>query len=134
MTNSFLSYKIFKIFICIYREEEPLFSFPSGLTIFFIILYVVTSVVAVLGNILVIYVVIFKRLRTVTNMYLANLALADITIGMFAIPFQFQAIILQKWTLPQFLCKESIVEQIKKLEIRNRDAVFPSPRMLFELK
>ena len=73
---------------------------------FFIALYVGTSFVAVTGNILVIYVIIFKRVRTVTNMYIANLALADVIIGLFAIPFQFQAILLQRWTLPAFLCKE----------------------------
>ena len=38
-------------------------------------------------------------------MYIANLALADVTIGMFAIPFQFQAILLQRWALPPFMCK-----------------------------
>ena len=38
-------------------------------------------------------------------MYIANLALADIIIGMFAIPFQFQAILLQRWALPPFMCK-----------------------------
>ena len=80
--------------------------FPSILNTFFIALYVGTSFVAVTGNILVIYVIIFKRVRTVTNMYIANLALADVIIGLFAIPFQFQAILLQRWTLPAFLCKE----------------------------
>ncbi|ODM90740.1 Neuropeptide Y receptor [Orchesella cincta] len=44
------------------------------------------------------------RMRTVTNMFIANLALADIIIGLFAIPFQFQAAILQRWNLPNFMC------------------------------
>lgn len=34
-------------------------------------------------------------MRTVTNFLLANLSLADIIIGLFAIPFQFQAALLQ---------------------------------------
>ena len=72
---------------------------------FFIVLYVSTSIIAVTGNCLVMYVILFRRLKTVTNMYIANLALADIIIGMFAIPFQFQAILLQRWTLPPFMCK-----------------------------
>jgi len=66
---------------------------------------VTTSFVAVTGNSLVIYIIIFKRMRTVTNMYIANLAMADVIIGLLAIPFQFQAILLQRWTLPAFLCK-----------------------------
>ena len=34
-------------------------------------------------------------MRTVTNMYIANLAFADVTIALFAIPFQFHAALLQ---------------------------------------
>ena len=82
-----------------------------SLTVFFIVLYVTTSVIAVTGNCLVMYVIIFRRLKTVTNMYIANLALADIIIGMFAIPFQFQAILLQRWTLPPFMCKVLVTFQ-----------------------
>ncbi|ODM95717.1 Neuropeptide FF receptor 1 [Orchesella cincta] len=43
-------------------------------------------------------------MRTVTNMFIANLALADIIIGLFTIPFQFQAALLQRWNLPDFMC------------------------------
>ena len=95
----------------LFSDGDPLFEFPLSLTIFFISLYVLTSFVAVLGNSLVIYVVIFRRPRTVTNMYIANLALADIIIGMFAIPFQFQAILLQRWALPPFMCKVRLISQ-----------------------
>ena len=70
--------------------SEDLFHFPPSLRTFFIILYLLTSLVAVSGNFLVIYLVIFRRMKTVTNMFIANLALADVIIGMFAIPFQFQ--------------------------------------------
>ena len=112
-------------------DEEPLYEFPVILTVFFISLYVVTSIVAVIGNSLVMYIVIFRRLRTVTNMYIlntiitvitiitigryiANLALADVIIGVFAIPFQFQAILLQRWTLPPFMCKGRLTAGTRK--------------------
>ena len=42
--------------------------------------------------------------QSVTNFFIANLALADVIIGLFAIPFQFQAALLQRWNLPEFLC------------------------------
>ncbi|ODM99928.1 Neuropeptide Y receptor, partial [Orchesella cincta] len=45
-----------------------------------------------------------RRMRTKTNMFIANLALADIMIAVFAIPFQFQAALLQRWNLPDFMC------------------------------
>lgn len=33
-----------------------------------------------------------------------NLAMADVIIGLFSIPFQFQAAVLQRWDLPRFMC------------------------------
>ena len=87
---------------------QPLFQFPASLTTAFVILYALTSITAVVGNSLVIYVIICRRLKTVTNLYIANLACADVVIGVFVIPFQFQAILLQRWTLPSFMCKASI--------------------------
>ncbi|XP_050709646.1 tachykinin-like peptides receptor 99D isoform X2 [Eriocheir sinensis] len=39
-----------------------------------------------------------------TKYVIANLALADIIIGLFSIPFQFQAALLQRWNLPPFMC------------------------------
>ena len=71
-------------------SSEDLFMFPSSLRLFFILLYLLTSLVAISGNLLVIYLVNFRRMKTVTNMFIANLALADVIIGIFAIPFQFQ--------------------------------------------
>ena len=43
------------------------------------------------GNSLVIVIVVTsRRMQTVTNYFIANLALADVVIGLFSIPFQFQ--------------------------------------------
>jgi len=51
--------------------------------------YGTISVMAVVGNALVIWIVTSsKRMHNVTNLYIANLALADIVIGLFSIPFQ----------------------------------------------
>ena len=43
-------------------------------------------------------------MRTVINLYIGNLALSDVIIAVFCIPFQFQAALLQKWDLPDFMC------------------------------
>ncbi|OQV15489.1 putative Tachykinin-like peptides receptor 99D [Hypsibius exemplaris] len=43
-------------------------------------------------------------MQSVTNVLLANLASADVLIAVAAVPFQFQAALLQKWVLPDFLC------------------------------
>ena len=46
-----------------------------------------------------------RRMHTVMNVYIGNLALADVIIAVFCIPFQFQAALLQRWDLPAFMCK-----------------------------
>ncbi|ODM87893.1 Neuropeptide Y receptor, partial [Orchesella cincta] len=86
-------------------SSDELYNVPTSIIVLLSILYGGISVVALIGNMLVLWVVtVSARMRTVTNMFIANLALADIIIGLFAIPFQFQAAILQRWNLPNFMC------------------------------
>lgn len=60
---------------------------------------------SLLGNGLVIWVVaVARRMRTVTNMYIVNLSVADLIIGVLCIPFQFQAALLRRWDLPEIMC------------------------------
>lgn len=77
----------FNIYICVYIEF--LYDVPVGLIILLSIFYGSISIIAVVGNSLVIWIVgTTKQMQTVTNLFIANLALADVVIGMFAIPFQ----------------------------------------------
>ncbi|XP_050532910.1 tachykinin-like peptides receptor 99D [Daktulosphaira vitifoliae] len=89
-----------------YNElNDDLYQVPPLLIILLIILYGSISVVAIAGNGLVIWAITTsRRMRSVTNYYLANLAIADIILALFAIPFEFQAALLQKWNLPSFMC------------------------------
>ena len=76
------------------------------LLIVFAVLYGLIAIGAIVGNILVIIVVATKKtMHTVTNTLVANLAVADVALGMFTIPFQFQAAILQTWTVAECMCK-----------------------------
>ncbi|XP_011182823.2 RYamide receptor [Zeugodacus cucurbitae] len=87
------------------EEFERLYSAPIEIVIILSIFYGGISILAIIGNSLVIWVVITARqMRTVTNTYIANLAVADVIIGLFCIPFQFQAALLQRWNLPWFMC------------------------------
>ncbi|KAL1131311.1 hypothetical protein AAG570_010929 [Ranatra chinensis] len=68
---------------------EPIYEPPLSLIVFLSLCYGSISVAAVIGNGLVIWVIVTsRRMRNVTNYYIANLALADIVIGLFAIPFE----------------------------------------------
>lgn len=71
------------------QQDSNLFKVPTLLVIVLSVLYGSISVIAVAGNGLVIWAIITsKRMRSVTNHYLANLAFADILIALFAIPFE----------------------------------------------
>lgn len=76
------------------QNEEHLYEVPNHFIVLLTIAYGLVSLTAVLGNSIVLYLVVqSSKLRTVTNLYIANLAIADILIGALAIPFQFQVII-----------------------------------------
>lgn len=73
------------------NSSEPLilYQVPPYLVIFLSICYGSISVLATAGNGLVIWVIIgSRRMRNVTNYYIANLALADFLLAVFAIPFE----------------------------------------------
>ncbi|CAG5119711.1 unnamed protein product, partial [Candidula unifasciata] len=62
---------------------------PTGLICLLAFLYGSISLLAVIGNGLVILVIVKNgRMHTVTNIFIANLAVADVIIGLFSIPFQ----------------------------------------------
>ncbi|KAJ9594923.1 hypothetical protein L9F63_013783 [Diploptera punctata] len=66
-----------------------LYEVPTGVTALLSLFYGSISVIAVVGNSLVMWIVATsRRMQNVTNCFIANLALADIVIGLFAIPFQ----------------------------------------------
>lgn len=85
--------------------DEELYEVSPGLVALLSILYGLIAVVTVVGNALVILVIVRNRsMQTVTNFFIANLSVADEMIGIFSIPFQFQAALIQRWDLPAFLC------------------------------
>ena len=85
--------------------EDNLYDVPPTIIALLSICYGLISLVAIIGNFCVILIVgTSRRMRSVTNYFIANLAVADIIIGLFSIPFQFQAALLQKWVLPPFMC------------------------------
>lgn len=66
-----------------------LYQVPTGVVVLLSCFYGGISLAAVVGNALVMWIVATSRnMHSVTNYFIANLALADIIIGLFAIPFQ----------------------------------------------
>ncbi|CAN7986336.1 unnamed protein product [Ixodes hexagonus] len=86
-------------------SSGTLYQVPVGFIVLLSLFYGLISLVAVAGNFMVMWIVATsRRMQTVTNFFIANLAVADIIIGLFSIPFQFQAALLQRWVLPEFMC------------------------------
>ncbi|XP_054155310.1 substance-K receptor-like [Oppia nitens] len=99
-------------------EEFDLYQVPTELAIFLSICYCCVSLCAVIGNSMIIWIVLRSvRMRSVTNYFIANLAFADILIGAFAIPFQFQAALLQRWDLPYFMCSFCPTVQVVSVNV-----------------
>jgi leucokinin receptor len=97
-------------------DKHEILPVSPGIIALFVVLYGSISLIAVVGNLLVIVVVIYKKnMQTVTNVFIANLALADVAIGLFTIPFQFHAALLQRWVVADFMCK--VAPFVKNLSV-----------------
>ncbi|XP_050720763.1 RYamide receptor-like [Eriocheir sinensis] len=70
------------------------------------ILYITVLVIAVLGNSVVVYVVCSsEKMRTVTNYFIANLAIGDLFMAILCVPFSFiSTLILKYWPFGGTLC------------------------------
>lgn len=70
------------------------------------VLYIPIFIFALLGNGTVCYIVqATPRMRTVTNYFIANLAVGDILMSLFCVPFSFVSIfILKHWPFGAVLC------------------------------
>ena len=70
-----------------------------------IVLYALIFLLAVLGNLLVI-ITLFqnKRMRTVTNVFLLNLALSDMLLAVFCMPFTLVPVLLRNFIFGAAMC------------------------------
>lgn len=73
--------------------------------IFMISSYVFICVVGLIGNGLVIYVVLrFSKMKTVTNLYILNLAVSDV-LFLISLPFLITTTLLEYWIFGRAMCK-----------------------------
>ncbi|XP_050303843.1 cholecystokinin receptor type A-like [Anthonomus grandis grandis] len=69
-------------------------------------LYVVIFLLSIVGNTLVLFTLSKnKRMRTVTNVYLLNLAVADLLLGVFCMPFTLVGQVLRNFIFGEAMCK-----------------------------
>lgn len=76
-----------------------------GVQVILILAYSTIILFGVIGNSLVIYVVYkFKNLRTVTNFFIVNLAVADLLVNTLCLPFTLVNTLYGEWKFGQVLC------------------------------
>ncbi|XP_059199186.1 neuropeptide Y receptor type 2 [Centropristis striata] len=76
-----------------------------GVQVILILAYSTIILFGVIGNSLVIYVVYkFKNLRTVTNFFIVNLAVADLLVNTLCLPFTLVYTLYGEWKFGQVLC------------------------------
>uniref|UniRef100_A0A8C6S7S5 Neuropeptide Y receptor type 2 n=1 Tax=Neogobius melanostomus TaxID=47308 RepID=A0A8C6S7S5_9GOBI len=76
-----------------------------GVQVVLILAYSTIIFCGVIGNSLVIYVVYrFKNLRTVTNFFIVNLAVADLLVNTLCLPFTLVYTLYGEWMFGQVLC------------------------------
>lgn len=69
------------------------------------LVYAIICIVGLIGNSLVIYVVLrFSKMKTVTNMYILNLAFAD-EMFLVGLPFLIVTLIFKHWIFGNLMCK-----------------------------
>uniref|UniRef100_A0A672PQG9 Pyroglutamylated RFamide peptide receptor n=1 Tax=Sinocyclocheilus grahami TaxID=75366 RepID=A0A672PQG9_SINGR len=77
---------------------------PAGAKTTFVVMYVIIFALALVGNSLVVYIVVRKRaMRTATNIFICSLAVSDLLITFFCIPFTLLQNISSEWVIIFFL-------------------------------
>ncbi|KAJ7316405.1 hypothetical protein JRQ81_002567 [Phrynocephalus forsythii] len=76
-----------------------------GVQIILIAAYSLIILLGFIGNSLVVYMIMrYKMMRTVTNFFIANLALADLMVDTLCLPFTLAYTLLDEWKFGAVLC------------------------------
>ncbi|KAJ0178894.1 hypothetical protein K1T71_005669 [Dendrolimus kikuchii] len=94
-------------YICVFESPEEDFISSATFHACVYIMYITVFLVALTGNGLVCFVVQkTPRMKTVTNYFIMNLAVGDILMTLFCVPFSFVSmLILRYWPFGALMCK-----------------------------
>lgn len=88
-----------------YDSQPDVFNKLPGLKAIFYAIYICIFAIGICGNVLVCYVVFRnKSMQTVTNYFITNLALSDILLCTFAVPFTPLYMFMRQWVFGRVLC------------------------------
>lgn len=94
-------------------EEDYDYDMEASHNIFFweellptLIVYCLTFVLGLVGNVLIVFTISrYRKMKSTTNVFLASLASADLLLIVFCIPVKLAKLFSFSWTLGFFLCK-----------------------------
>lgn len=90
--------------------------FPRAYEWPIIIVFILTFILGLVGNFLVVYAVWKNHsMRTVTNVFIVNLALGDFMVILVCLPSTLISDVLQTWFLGSTICKILIFLQVSNL-------------------
>ncbi|XP_076332638.1 cholecystokinin receptor-like [Tachypleus tridentatus] len=90
----------------LYNSSSQLSSVGIEEKVCLILLYSIILMLAVVGNMLVIITLaVNKRMRTVTNVFLMNLAISDLLLGVFCMPFTLAGALLREFVFGEAMCR-----------------------------
>ncbi|KAJ8396757.1 hypothetical protein AAFF_G00013560 [Aldrovandia affinis] len=76
-----------------------------GMQVVLIVAYSLIILLGLVGNSLVIHMIVhYRNMRTVTNLFIANLALADLMVDSLCLPFTLVYTLLDEWKFGAVLC------------------------------
>lgn len=78
--------------------------------------YVIAFLIAVIGNIVVILIIVLnKRMKSTTNVFLLNLAVSDLMVGCFCMWIHLGNSITKEWPFGVYVCKVNTFMQGNKM-------------------
>lgn len=97
----------FEAFMKIVKESsDQLYWFGPAVEVPMILLYAVIIVFGCFANGLICYAIVNKKkLRTVRNIFIMNLAVSDMIMCVFCVPFTLVKLLLKNWPLGGILCR-----------------------------
>ncbi|XP_043940339.1 neuropeptide FF receptor 1-like [Protopterus annectens] len=87
---------------------SPYYQHSPGVAASYIISYLFIFALCMIGNSLVCFIVLKnKRMRTVTNLFILNLAVSDLLVGIFCVPTTLVDNLITGWPFSNAVCKMS---------------------------
>ena len=96
-----------------YMYHETSLELSNSAQIVLITLYTITILLSVVGNLLVIIVLVCgSRMKTELTVFLINLAVADLCMASFCMPFTFTQVMLGRWVFGALMCPLVLFMQV----------------------